>query len=89
MACAKVVSPDCLHTDGRGFIEADLGKASEEHLLALSQMNQVLGNVGCSSLWVTASRRVTLGLSESSQTHTVLEAASRTGADITTSWEAC
>lgn len=76
VACAKVVSPDCLHTDQRGFVEADFWKASEEHLVALSQMNQVLGNVGRSSLWVTAGRQVTLGLSESSQTHTVLEAAS-------------
>lgn len=74
LARAKVVSPDCLHTNQRGFVEVDLWKASEEHLVALSQMNQVLGNVGRSSLWMTASRRVTLGLS--SQTHTVLEAAS-------------
>lgn len=39
-----------LCTDQRGFVEAGLWKASEEHLLALSQMNQVLGNVGRSSL---------------------------------------
>lgn len=50
MACTQVVRLDCLCADQRAFVEADLWKASEEHLLALSQMNQVLGNVGSSSL---------------------------------------
>lgn len=45
-----MVRPDNLCTDQRGFVEADLWKASEEHLVALSQMNQVLGDVGSSSL---------------------------------------